>query len=151
MFGQNCIMIEEIIDLLGARSASRSCLSEGRAAGCRVPHAWFSGGAVAKIMASKIETLRRRGHILPTEAVRVASDIEVISLAGLIGEAILGTSGEESVSSLFEYGKRRPSGGSLSTSPPPPARRLTGLSPICCGIRHCAEPFDRRIALAQMA
>jgi ribose-phosphate pyrophosphokinase len=53
-------------------------------------------------MASKIETLVITDTILPTEAVRVASNIEVVSLAGLIGEAILRTSGEESVSSLFD-------------------------------------------------
>jgi ribose-phosphate pyrophosphokinase len=39
--------------------------------------------------------------ILPTEAVRAAKNIRVISIAPLIGEAILRTSREESVSSLF--------------------------------------------------
>jgi ribose-phosphate pyrophosphokinase len=40
--------------------------------------------------------------IQPTEAVRVAKNIRVISIAPLIGEAIGRTSREESVSSLFE-------------------------------------------------
>ena len=40
--------------------------------------------------------------IQPTEAVRIARNIRVISVAALIGEAIGGTSREESVSSLFE-------------------------------------------------
>ena len=40
--------------------------------------------------------------ILPTEAVRVAKNIRVISIAPLIGEAIQRTAREESVSSLFD-------------------------------------------------
>jgi ribose-phosphate pyrophosphokinase len=53
-------------------------------------------------MASKIEKLFITDTILPTEAVRVAANIEVLSLASLIGEAIQRTAGEESVSSLFD-------------------------------------------------
>jgi len=40
--------------------------------------------------------------IQPTEAVKIARNIRVISIAPLIGEAIGRTSREESVSSLFE-------------------------------------------------
>ena len=38
----------------------------------------------------------------PTEAVRVAGNIRVLSIATLIGEAIARTAEERSVSSLFE-------------------------------------------------
>ncbi|HEU4518459.1 MAG TPA: phosphoribosylpyrophosphate synthetase, partial [Microvirga sp.] len=40
--------------------------------------------------------------ILPTEAVKVASNIRVVSIAPLIGEAIGRTATESSVSSLFD-------------------------------------------------
>jgi ribose-phosphate pyrophosphokinase len=40
--------------------------------------------------------------IMPTEAVRLAHNIRVISIAPLIGEAIARTAREESVSSLFD-------------------------------------------------
>ena len=40
--------------------------------------------------------------IMPTEAMRVAKNIRVISIAPLIGEAIARTAKEESVSSLFD-------------------------------------------------
>ena len=66
-----------------------------------ITHGVLSGGAVAKIMASKIEKLFITDTIVPTEAVRVASNIEVLSLAGLIGEAIERTADEKSVSTLF--------------------------------------------------
>jgi ribose-phosphate pyrophosphokinase len=39
--------------------------------------------------------------IQPTEAMRVAKNIRVITIAPLIGEAIARTAKEESVSSLF--------------------------------------------------
>jgi ribose-phosphate pyrophosphokinase len=102
--GQNCIMIDDIIDSGGTLCNAAAALIEkgARSVAAYLTHGVFSGGAVAKIMASKIETLVITDTILPTEAVRVASNIEVISLAGLIGEAILRTSGEESVSSLFD-------------------------------------------------
>jgi hypothetical protein len=40
--------------------------------------------------------------IQPTEAVRVAKNIRVISVGSLLGEAIKRTAGEESVSTLFD-------------------------------------------------
>jgi ribose-phosphate pyrophosphokinase len=102
--GQNCILIDDIIDSGGTLcNAAEALIEKGaRSVVAYITHGVFSGGAVAKIMASKIETLVITDTILPNEAVRVASNIEVISLAGLIGEAILRTSGEESVSSLFD-------------------------------------------------
>ena len=62
----------------------------------------LSGGAVARITSSKLKNLVITDSIQPTEAVRVARNIRVISIASLIGEAIGRTSREESVSSLFE-------------------------------------------------
>ncbi len=102
--GQHCILIDDIIDSGGTLcNAADALIGKGaKSVVAYLTHGVFSGGAVAKIMASRIETLVITDTIVPTEAVRVASNIEVISLAGLIGEAILRTSGEESVSSLFD-------------------------------------------------
>ena len=60
------------------------------------------GGAVARISASRLKELVVTDTILPTEAMRVAKNIRVISIAPLIGEAIARTAKEESVSSLFD-------------------------------------------------
>jgi ribose-phosphate pyrophosphokinase len=57
---------------------------------------------VARITASKLKELVLTDSIQPTEAVRVAKNIRVISVATLLGEAIKRTAGEESVSSLFD-------------------------------------------------
>jgi ribose-phosphate pyrophosphokinase len=101
--GRDCIMIDDIIDSGGTLCNAAAALSErgAKSVVAYITHGVLSGGAVAKIMASKIEKLFITDTIVPTEAVRVAANIEVLSLAGLIGEAIARTSGEKSVSTLF--------------------------------------------------
>ncbi len=101
--GRACILIDDIIDSGGTLCNAATALAERGAESvvAYITHGVLSGGAVAKIMASKIEKLFFTDTIVPTEAVRVAANIEVLSLAGLIGEAILRTSDEKSVSTLF--------------------------------------------------
>ena len=67
-----------------------------------ITHGVLSGGAVARISSSKLKELVITDTILPTEAVRLAKNIRVITIAGLIGEAVARTAKEESVSSLFD-------------------------------------------------
>src|SRR5947207_1033667 len=62
----------------------------------------LSGGAIARITASRLKELVITDSIQPTEAVRVADNIRVLSIATLIGEAIARTAEERSVSSLFD-------------------------------------------------
>jgi ribose-phosphate pyrophosphokinase len=57
---------------------------------------------VARITSSRLKSLVITDSIQPTEAVKVARNIRVISIAPLIGEAIGRTAREESVSSLFD-------------------------------------------------
>ena len=66
-----------------------------------ITHGVLSGGAVSRIQNSNIQSLVITDSILPTEAIRTARNIRVLSIAPLIGEAIMRTSREESVSSLF--------------------------------------------------
>ncbi|MBT3070757.1 ribose-phosphate pyrophosphokinase [Rhodomicrobium sp. Az07] len=102
--GRHCILIDDIIDSGGTLcNAAQALIEKGASSvAAYATHGVFSGGAVARIQASKIDTLVITDTIVPTEAVRVSSNIEVLSLSALIGEAILRTSGEESVSSLFD-------------------------------------------------
>ena len=67
-----------------------------------VTHGVLSGGAVARVTASPMKELVITDSIQPTEAVRVARNIRVLSIATLMGEAIGRTASEESVSSLFD-------------------------------------------------
>ena len=54
----------------------------------------LSGGAVARIAGSKLKELVITDSIQPTEAVKAARNIRVISIADLIGEAIARTATE---------------------------------------------------------
>jgi ribose-phosphate pyrophosphokinase len=56
---------------------------------------------VSRITNSKLKTLVITDSILPTEAVRAAKNIRVITIAKLLAEGIARTARNESVSSLF--------------------------------------------------
>ena len=98
-----CILIDDIVDSGGTLCNAAEALLEQGATGVSayITHGVLSGGAVARVTASELKSLVITDSILPTEAVRVARNIRVLSIAPLIGEAIARTASEESVSSLF--------------------------------------------------
>lgn len=102
--GKSCILVDDIVDLGGTLcNAAEALLAKGaKDVSAYITHGVLSGGAVARISASKLKELVVTDSILPTEAVRLAHNIRVISIAPLIGEAIARTAREESVSSLFD-------------------------------------------------
>ena len=67
-----------------------------------VTHGVLSGGAVSRVTSSPLEKMIITDSILATEAVRVSGNIEQLSIAPLIAEAIRRISEESSVSSLFD-------------------------------------------------
>ena len=67
-----------------------------------VTHGVLSGGAVARVSSSPLDRLVTTDSIMATEAVRVSHNIEQLTIAPLIGEAIKRISMENSVSSLFD-------------------------------------------------
>jgi ribose-phosphate pyrophosphokinase len=101
--GRNCVLLDDIVDSGGTLCNAADALLEAGAASVSayITHGVLSGGAVARIAASKLTELVLTDTIAPTEAVRVARNIRVISIAPLIGEAIARIAKEESVSSLF--------------------------------------------------
>jgi ribose-phosphate pyrophosphokinase len=102
--GHTCILIDDIVDSGGTLvNAADALLANGaKDIYAYISHGVLSGGAVARITGSKLKELVITDSIQPTEAVRGARNIRVISIAGLIGEAIDRTASEESVSSLFD-------------------------------------------------
>jgi ribose-phosphate pyrophosphokinase len=102
--GTTCILIDDIIDSGGTLvNAADALLKQGATeVYAYITHGVLSGGAVSRITASKLKELVITDSIQPTEAVRVARNIRVLSIASLIGEAIGRTATEESVSSLFD-------------------------------------------------
>jgi ribose-phosphate pyrophosphokinase len=102
--GTTCILIDDIVDSGGTLvNAADALLAQGATdVYAYITHGVLSGGAVARITASRLKELVITDSIQPTEAVRVARNIRVLSIATLIGEAIGRTASEESVSSLFD-------------------------------------------------
>jgi len=102
--GQTCLLVDDIVDSGGTLVNAADALLEKGAKDvyAYITHGVLSGGAVARITASKLKELVITDSILPTEAVRVARNIRLLSIATLIGEAINRTAAEESVSSLFD-------------------------------------------------
>jgi ribose-phosphate pyrophosphokinase len=101
--GKRCILIDDIVDSGGTLcNAAEALLRNGALeVSAYITHGVLSGGAVSRIQSSRLKSLVITDSILATEAVRAAKNIRVLSIAPLIGEAILRTSREESVSSLF--------------------------------------------------
>ncbi|MCJ8142063.1 ribose-phosphate pyrophosphokinase [Ancylobacter sp. A5.8] len=101
--GRRCILVDDIIDSGGTLvNAADALLARGATeVHAYITHGVLSGGAVARVTASNLKELVITDTIQPTEAVRVARNIRVISIASLLAEAIGRTAHEESVSSLF--------------------------------------------------
>ena len=102
--GHTCILVDDIIDSGGTVvNAADALLEQGATAVyAYITHGVLSGGAVARITASRLKELVITDSIQPTQAVKVARNIRILSVATLIGEAIGRTAAEESVSSLFD-------------------------------------------------
>jgi ribose-phosphate pyrophosphokinase len=101
--GKRCILIDDIVDSGGTLvNAAEALLKHGAIeVMAYITHGVLSGGAVSRIQNSKLKSLVITDSIQPTAAVQAAKNIRVLSIAPLIGEAILRTAREESVSSLF--------------------------------------------------
>jgi ribose-phosphate pyrophosphokinase len=102
--GRRCILFDDIVDSGGTLCNAAEALMDAGASSvlAYITHGVLSGGAVARITASKIEELVITDSIQPTEAIVAAPNIRVCGIAPLIGEAIARTASEKSVSSLFD-------------------------------------------------
>ncbi len=102
--GKDCLLIDDIVDSGGTLcNAADALLAQGATnVTAYITHGVLSGGAVSRVASSRLKELVITDSILPTEAVRVARNIRVMSIATLIGEAIGRTATESSVSSLFD-------------------------------------------------
>jgi ribose-phosphate pyrophosphokinase len=102
--GRRCILVDDIVDSAGTLCNAASALVESGASAvyAYTTHGVLSGGAVARVVNSPIESLVMTDSIMATEAVREANNIRQISIAPLMAEAIRRISEERSVSSLFD-------------------------------------------------
>ena len=102
--GRSCILVDDIVDSGGTIcNAAEALIAKGAKDVCAyATHGVLSGGAVARIAASKLKSMVITDSIAATEEVRKCSNIRRISIAPLIGEAMRRINNEESVSSLFD-------------------------------------------------
>jgi len=102
--GRRCILIDDIVDSAGTLcNAGVALRAKGASAvTAYVTHGVLSGGAVARVSASPLESLVVTDSIMATEAMRVSHNIRQLTIAPLIAEAIRRISDESSVSSLFD-------------------------------------------------
>ena len=100
---RHCIMVDDIVDSGGTLCNAAQALMDAGALSvdAYVTHGVLSGGAVSRVVDSPLNSLVITDSIQATEAVAVASNIRQLSIAPLLGEAILRVNQERSVSSLF--------------------------------------------------
>jgi ribose-phosphate pyrophosphokinase len=99
-----CILVDDIVDSGGTLCNAAAALKTKGAKEvlAYVVHGVLSGQAVERITSSPLEKLVITDSIQATEAVKNAHNIEQLSIAKLIGEAITRTHEERSISALFK-------------------------------------------------
>jgi len=102
--GRRCLLVDDIVDSAGTLCNAATALMEAGAAtvSAYVTHGVLSGGAVARVSSSPLDSLVITDSIMATEAVRVSQTVRQLSIAPLLAEAIRRISEEKSVSSLFD-------------------------------------------------
>lgn len=102
--GRHCILIDDIVDSAGTLcNAAKALIDQGaKAVDAYVTHGVLSGGAVARVSASPLNTLVTTDSIQATEAVRVSHNVRQVTIAPLLAEAVRRISEEKSVSTLFD-------------------------------------------------
>lgn len=101
---RRCVLVDDIVDSAGTLCNAAEALMEQGATSVHayVTHGVLSGGAVARVSSSPMEKLVITDSIQSTEAVRVSHNIDQLTIAPLMAEAIRRISEESSVSSLFD-------------------------------------------------
>lgn len=100
---RDCVLVDDIVDSAGTLCNAATALMNNGASSVRAfaTHGVLSGPAVERINKSPMTELVITDSILATEPVQNEKKIRQLSVAPLLGEAILRISEERSVSSLF--------------------------------------------------
>lgn len=102
--GCHCILFDDIVDSGGTLcNAADALLAQGAlSVSAYVTHGVLSSDAASRVAESKLESLVITDTIQPTQAVKDAKNIRVVSVAKLLADAVQRISAETSVSSLFD-------------------------------------------------
>ena len=101
---KTCIIVDDIIDSGGTIVNAAKALKDrgAREVFVYITHGILSGEAVQKIKKSVIKKLVITDSIDNSERVKKATNIEVLTISNLMGEAIKRISNSTSVSDLFK-------------------------------------------------
>lgn len=102
--GKDCIMLDDIIDSGGTLcNAARALMDKGaKSVMAYITHGVLSKGAVDLVKNSCLTELIITDSINPKPQTLEASNIRILSISNLLGEAIARTTAEKSVSCLFD-------------------------------------------------
>jgi len=101
--GRNCVIVDDMVDTAGTLCAAAASLKQegARAVYAAITHPVLSGPAQKRIAESALAEMIVTDTIPLRTEVRDIDKFHVISVAGLLAEAIRRINNEESVSSLF--------------------------------------------------
>lgn len=102
--GKDCFLVDDIVDSGGTLCNAAIALHErgAKSVTAYITHGVLTGQAVERVEKSQLKELVITDSIQPTSAVINAHNIRVISVGSLIGEAVLRTASNESISNLFD-------------------------------------------------
>ncbi|MBX9804477.1 MAG: ribose-phosphate pyrophosphokinase [Alphaproteobacteria bacterium] len=102
--GRTCLLIDDMVDSAGTLCEAAGILKSRGAAGVDafVSHGVLSGKALERIEKSHLRRLIISDTIQPSQAILQAPNIEILSVAPLLGEAIQQIACDESVSNVLE-------------------------------------------------
>lgn len=102
--GKTCILVDDIADSAGTLcNAAVALMNEGAAeVYAYVVHGVLSGEAVKKVENSPIKQLVCTDSIIASESVKASKHFEQLTIAPLLGEAILRIAEDRSISALFK-------------------------------------------------
>ena len=102
--GHECVLVDDIVDSAGTLcNAAKALMNEGAASVRAVcTHGVLSGKAIERVENSDMSELLITDSICATEGLKQSSKIKQLSVAPLLGEAILRITEDRSVSSLFD-------------------------------------------------
>jgi ribose-phosphate pyrophosphokinase len=101
--GKNCVLIDDIIDTAGSISGAAIALKEKGAKDvyCLATHPVLSGNAMENLKAGGFKEIILTNTIPLRDEIKDLGNVKVLSVAGLVGDAIVRIHEGESVSRLF--------------------------------------------------
>jgi len=100
---RTCVLVDDICDTAGTLCKAAEQLREhgAKEVHAYITHGVLTGKAIERVTKSVLKSLVITDTIEPTEAVKAAKNIRVISVAPLFAHAVLNVGNDTSVSSLF--------------------------------------------------